>query len=182
MPRGAMSVEVPTGKAAGMATTVALLLLAAASVVGFPQGGPAESCDSTLPRHVYTTPKPAHESPYTFVASASRYSFQNVDGIQVELGGAAFKGFFITANDPVTQKRIGRFLKVKGTHPVSCSAVTHNDAHPKSHVSLLWLPPQNVPEGDVVFMATVVQSYSRYYTGLVAAVPTAQAVQYIKKK
>lgn len=147
-----MSVEVPTGKAAGMATTVALLLLAAASVVGFPQGGPAESCDSTLPRHVYTTPKPAHESPYTFVASASRYSFQNVDGIQVELGGAAFKGFFITANDPVTQKRIGRFLKVKGTHPVSCSAVTHNDAHPKSHVSLLWLPPQNVPEGDVVFM------------------------------
>lgn len=77
-----MSVEVPTGKAAGMATTVALLLLAAASVVGFPQGGPAESCDSTLPRHVYTTPKPAHESPYTFVASASRYSFQNVDGIQ----------------------------------------------------------------------------------------------------
>ncbi|KAG0430007.1 hypothetical protein HPB47_023091, partial [Ixodes persulcatus] len=45
-------------------------------------GGPAESCDSMLPRHVYTQPKPAHESPYTFVASASRYSFQNVDGIQ----------------------------------------------------------------------------------------------------
>ncbi|KAG0430006.1 hypothetical protein HPB47_023090, partial [Ixodes persulcatus] len=72
---------------------------------------------------------------------------------RVELGGAAFKGFFIAAMDPVTQKRIGTFLKVKGTHPVSCSAVTHNDAHPKSHVSLLWLPPQNVPEGDVVFMS-----------------------------
>lgn len=69
-----------------MSTTLVLVLLAAvAAVVGFPQGGPAESCDSMLPRHVYTQPKPAHESPYTFVASASRYSFQNVDGIQGEL-------------------------------------------------------------------------------------------------
>ncbi|KAH8033203.1 hypothetical protein HPB51_008198 [Rhipicephalus microplus] len=101
---------------------------------------------------------------------------------RIELGGHPFKGFFIAAMDPRTQKRIGSFLKVKGTHPVSCSAVTHNDAHPKSHVSLLWLPPQNQPEGEVVFMATVVESYARYYTGLVAAVPAQQTLQYIKKK
>ncbi|KAH6946589.1 hypothetical protein HPB50_014145 [Hyalomma asiaticum] len=114
----------------------------------------------------------------------SKYLMPGEDcvNINVELGGAPFKGFFIAAMDPRTQKRIGSFLKVKGTHPVSCSAVTHNDAHPKSHVSLLWLPPQNQPEGEVVFMATVVESYARYYTGLVAAVPAVPTLQYIKKK
>ncbi|EEC04375.1 hypothetical protein IscW_ISCW017228 [Ixodes scapularis] len=87
-----------------MSTTLVLVLLAAvAAVVGFPQGGPAESCDSMLPRHVYTQPKPAHESPYTFVASASRYSFQNVDGIQAEslLIGHAKQTSFISSNIPV---------------------------------------------------------------------------------
>ncbi|XP_077561331.1 ferric-chelate reductase 1-like [Haemaphysalis longicornis] len=171
-----------TTLACGPVALLLVTLLSQWSAQAFPQGGPAESCDSMLPRHVYTAPKPAHESPYTFVASANRYSYQNVDGIQVELGGAPFKGFFIAAMDPRTQKRIGSFLKVKGTHPVTCSAVTHNDAHPKSHVSLLWLPPQNTPEGEVVFMATVVESYSRYFTGLVAAVPAVPTLQYIKKK
>ncbi|XP_064457505.1 uncharacterized protein LOC135368266 [Ornithodoros turicata] len=156
-----------------LVSSFVVLQFAAHRPRAFPQGGPAESCDSMLPRHVYTAPRPAHESPYTFVASSSHYSYQNVDGIQVELGGAAFKGFFIAAIDPATSRRIGTFLRVKGTHPVKCSAVTHNDNQPKSHVSLLWLPPDNVPEGNVVFMATVVNSYSRYYTGLIASVPAA---------
>ncbi|KAL1451229.1 hypothetical protein MTO96_006288 [Rhipicephalus appendiculatus] len=135
------------GVCSALACAPLALLLATVITQAFPQGGPAESCDSMLPRHVYTAPKPAHESPFTFVASSNRFSYQNVDGIQVELGGHPFKGFFIAAMDPRTQKRIGSFLKVKGTHPVSCSAVTHNDAHPKSHVSLLWLPPPEPARG-----------------------------------
>ncbi|XP_022701450.1 putative defense protein 1 [Varroa jacobsoni] len=143
-------------------------------VGGFPQGGPAESCDSLLPRHIHTEPRKPQESPYTFIASASAYDQQKtLHGIQVEISGATFKGFMVAAIDPTTHKRIGRFQAVKGAHPVACSAITHSDGQLKQRVSLIWVPPHDVPHGNVIFMATVVKSYSNYYSNLIAAVPAA---------
>jgi len=148
------------------------LAVLCALVRSFPQGGPAESCDSMLPRHIYTHPKPAAESPYAFVASSSHYSAQNVQGIQVGISGEIFKGFFVVAVDPGTHKRIGAFAPVKGTHTIPCAAATHADAKPKNRVTLLWLPPKD-HEGSVVFMATIVKSFGQYWTGVVAQVPAA---------
>lgn len=64
-------------------------------------------------------------------------------------------------------------LQVKGAHPVACSAITHSDGQLKQRVSLIWVPPHDVPHGNVIFMATVVKSYSNYYSNLIAAVPAA---------
>ncbi|OQR72607.1 defense protein l(2)34Fc-like [Tropilaelaps mercedesae] len=158
-----------------MLKLVLMLSLSLAGLTGgFPQGGPAESCDSLLPRHIHTEPKGPQESPYTFIASASTYDQQKtLHGIQVEISGSTFKGFMVAAIDPATHKRIGRFEKVKGTHPVACSAVTHSDGQLKQRVSLIWVPPHDIPHGNVIFMATVVKRYSVYYSNLIAAVPTA---------
>lgn len=150
-------------------------------VSGFPQGGPAEACDSLLPRHVRTAPSSSKDSPYTFTASGSAFSYADVEGITVDIGGATFKGFFVAAIDPRTQKRIGSFIKVKGTEVMPCAAITHTDPFPKLHVRLIWQPPTNVPDGDVIFVATIVKSYARYFTGMVASVPV-YGDQYVKKK
>ena len=95
----------------------------------------------------------------------------NENSFTVEIAGSTFKGFMVAAIDPDTHKRIGRFQEVKGTQPLPCSAVTHSDGQLKKRVSLLWVPPTDVPKGNVVFMATVVKSYSNYYANLIASVP-----------
>ncbi|KAH8033202.1 hypothetical protein HPB51_008197 [Rhipicephalus microplus] len=94
------------GVCSALACAPLALLLATVITQAFPQGGPAESCDSMLPRHVYTAPKPAHESPYTFVASSNRFSYQNVDGIQ----GTILKGDFLQTR---TQKKRTGHHKVR---------------------------------------------------------------------
>ncbi|GBL81512.1 hypothetical protein AVEN_143767-1 [Araneus ventricosus] len=47
----------------------------------FPQGAPAEACESLLPRHYGTEPKDAEQSPFSFLASSSHYHYR-MDGIQ----------------------------------------------------------------------------------------------------
>ncbi|XP_076342178.1 putative defense protein 1 [Tachypleus tridentatus] len=140
-------------------------------IAAFPQGAPVESCDSMLPRHELLKPSPPEKSPYRFIASADHYSYSTIPGITVEILGAPFKGFFVAAIDPHTTKRIGSWKRVKGSDPLPCSAITHVDPYPKSHVTLLWEPPRDRGEGDVIFLATIAESYYVYYTGQVAAVP-----------
>ncbi|XP_022257285.1 uncharacterized protein LOC111089310 [Limulus polyphemus] len=150
------------------------ILLAFCAIIfatcAFPQGAPVESCDSMLPRHELIKPSPSEKSPYYFIASSRRYSYSTRPGITVEITGAPFKGFIVIAVDPHTNKRIGSWKKVKGTDLLPCSAVTHVDPYPKRHVTLLWEPPTEKEEGDVIFVGTIVQSYSVYYTSQVAAV------------
>ncbi|XP_018496536.1 putative defense protein 1 [Galendromus occidentalis] len=161
----------------GVQHFVAKFVFKAQAGGGLPPGGSVESCDSLLPRHIHTEPQGPRESPYTFIASSSTYSKENsVHGIQVEIAGSTFKGFIVAAIDPDTHKRIGRFQEVTGTQPLPCSAITHSDGQLKKRVSLLWVPPNDIPKGNVIFMATVVKSYSNYYAGLIAAVPMYKAI------
>ncbi|XP_076346924.1 reelin domain-containing protein 1-like [Tachypleus tridentatus] len=152
------------------------------TVCAFPQGAPVESCDSTLPRHELIKASQSEKSPYHFIASASRYSYSTIPEITVQITGAPFKGFFVTAVDPRTNKRIGSWKKVRGTDLLPCSAVTHVDPYLKRHVTLLWEPPTDKREGDVIFVGTIVQSYSVYYTGQVAAVSEEADVKSLFKK
>ncbi|CAL1277311.1 unnamed protein product [Larinioides sclopetarius] len=137
----------------------------------FPQGAPAEACESLLPRHYGTEPKDADHSPYSFLASDNHYHYR-MDGIQVQLTGPRFKGFLIAAMDPDTHERIGEWYKVKGTHTLPCSAISHADALPKKRVILLWKPPKDRAKGEVIFVATVLENFGEYYSGLVAGIPT----------
>ena len=57
------------------------------SITAFPQGGPTESCDSLLPRHVGTHPLEAEKSPYFLVQSTNRYGDEHgapIKGIKGE--------------------------------------------------------------------------------------------------
>ncbi|XP_035230646.1 reelin domain-containing protein 1-like [Stegodyphus dumicola] len=139
----------------------------------FPRGAPAEACESLLPRHFGTEPKDPQHSPYSFLASSSHYHYR-MEGIQVQLTGPRFKGFLIAAMDPDTHERIGHWYKVKGTKTLPCSAISHGDPLPKKRVILLWKPPKDRPKGEVIFVATVLQSYGNYYSGIVAGIPPSE--------
>ncbi|GFX12040.1 reelin domain-containing protein [Trichonephila clavipes] len=73
--------------------------------------------------------------------------------------------------DPDTHERIGEWYKVKGTSTLPCSAISHADPLPKKRVILLWKPPKDRPKGDVIFVATVLEHYGEYYSGIVAGIP-----------
>jgi hypothetical protein len=95
------------------------------------------------------------------------FGYSKARGIKVELGGAPFKGFFIAAVDPKTGHRIGSWAKVKGTETLPCSAITHTNNKSKKYAAFLWMPPPH-EQGYVTFVATIVQSFAKYYTNLVA--------------
>ncbi|GIY44760.1 putative ferric-chelate reductase 1 [Caerostris darwini] len=141
------------------------------STVAFHSGAPVEACDSMLPRHLHTSAKPASESPYLFTASARHfYPDSKRRKIKVRIRGAAFKGFFVVALDADTHERIGTFLDASGMEAVPCSAVTHTDGRPKVMATMLWQPPENRKRGEVLFLATILESFSTYYSGQIASI------------
>ncbi|XP_023222273.1 putative defense protein 3 [Centruroides sculpturatus] len=146
------------------------LIVLCAGAGAFPQGATAETCESMIPRHVTTKPSKNSNSPYTFVASSNHYN-ETSKKIIVDLGGAPFKGFLIAAIDPVTNERIGTWLKSQGMDTLPCSAVTHTNARPKISATLIWTPPSNKKIGEVIFLGTIVRSFDTYYSNLLAAIP-----------
>ncbi|XP_055937334.1 reelin domain-containing protein 1-like [Argiope bruennichi] len=144
-------------------------LLLLHSATAFHSGAPVEACESTLPRHLHTSPKPASESPYIFTASARHfYPDSKRRKIKVKIRGAPFKGFFVVALDADTHERIGSFLDATGMEAVPCSAVTHTDGRPKIMATMLWQPPTDRKRGEVLFMGTILESFSSYYSGQIA--------------
>ncbi|XP_067122206.1 defense protein l(2)34Fc-like [Centruroides vittatus] len=143
----------------------------------FPDGAPAEACDSLLPRHAGTSPSPAEESPYVFIASGDKYSFNNPEPFTIQIYGAPFKGFLVAAIDPLSGERIGNWIKGKGTGTLPCAAITHSDGRDKTHAVLYWLPPKNKMEGNVIFMGTILQSKSLYYAGQIANIAKDETYQ-----
>ncbi|KFM78581.1 putative ferric-chelate reductase 1, partial [Stegodyphus mimosarum] len=149
-----------------------VLLIFASGCAAFPSGATVEACDSLLPRHLHTKPRELSESPYVFIASASSYYPDSKRRkIKVKIRGAPFKGFFVVALDADTHERTGTFLEANGMQPVPCSAVTHTDGRPKLMATMLWQPPKDKKSGEVIFLATILESFSIYYSGIVASVP-----------
>lgn len=90
--------------------------------------------------------------------TASSDSYGDDDGyemsaapVKVDIGGAPFKGFLITAIDTLTGERVGSFATVKGSSVLPCSAITHTDNKLKKSASFLWNPPK-AKKGRVTFM------------------------------
>ncbi|GFU74102.1 reelin domain-containing protein [Trichonephila clavipes] len=88
----------------------------------------------------------------------------------VKIRGASFKGFFVVALDADTHERIGTFLDATGMESVPCSAVTHTDGRTKIMATMLWQPPDDRKRGEVLFLATILESFSSYYTGQIATI------------
>jgi hypothetical protein len=95
-------------------------------------------------------------SPYYVIASSDTYGdhddFDSIPvPIKIDIGGAPFKGFLVTAVDSFTGDRLGSFTKVEGSALLPCSAITHTDNKLKKFASFLWNAPKN-KKGRVTFM------------------------------
>ncbi|XP_033326576.1 putative defense protein 3 [Megalopta genalis] len=136
----------------------------------FPDGAPVDTCVKPSrpnePNHGQARSQPLDSNPYEFTASASQYSPNSQ--ISVTIGGSTFKGFFLQARDPETDKWIGSWAQTENTntHP-ECSAVTHADPHAKQHATLVWNAPPN-SHGRVYFTGTILKEYATYWSKLVA--------------
>lgn len=159
-----------------------LLLCFMLRTEAFPSGAPVEACESLLPRHVHTSPKNATESPFKFIASASRfYPDSKRRKIKVQIKGAPFKGFFIVALDAETHQRLGSWMESRGMDVLPCSGVTHSDGRPKLSATLVWEPPPEQKKGEVIFMGTILESFSSYYSGLLASVRAPKTTKLLKR-
>lgn len=88
-------------------TAAALLFACFKYTFSFPDGAPAEACDSLLPRHAGTSPSPVAESPYVFVASDDKYSYNNPNPIKGKLKYLIFVfRFFLTGKIPEGKKKV----------------------------------------------------------------------------
>ncbi|TRY68429.1 hypothetical protein TCAL_07482 [Tigriopus californicus] len=137
-------------------------------------GAPLEACDTMIPGHQDTSPKPGqsalHEvsiakglEPGAFIISL--HSAANVP----------FKGFFIQARNVAknNSEAIGTWdiSNLSGVaRTANCSgqpnsAVTHVDNQLKTSVTFTWQSPRKYT-GRVVFEATVVQDFHNYWTGI----------------
>ncbi|XP_053206782.1 putative defense protein 3 [Panonychus citri] len=131
----------------------------------FPSGAPADACENLTPRHTGTTPI-TENSPYTLKAITGNfeYSSSTDQGIKVRIDGPPFRGFFVIAVDAKTGERVGKWAQLKGTNTIdACSGITHGDNKRKKSATLLWIPPEK-GSGGISFIATVVKSFSEYYT------------------
>eukprot|EP00079_Xenopus_tropicalis_P035335 XP_017949106.1 PREDICTED: putative ferric-chelate reductase 1 [Xenopus tropicalis] len=141
-----------------------------ASVFSFPSGQISASCDTMLPQHRGSTPQTT-ASPYFITVSNT--TFKSGDRITVTIqsnSGNTFKGFLLEALSVGGDTVTGTFTITNGdTQGLSCSAgpnsaVSHTSDSSKSSITTSWTAPSGA--GPVRFRATVLQSFSTFWSGV----------------
>lgn len=141
----------------------------------YSSGAPENRCSSMVPGH-FSGGAPSYTDPFTVTVSVSTYSPLKLlqVTIQPRFPGLAFRGFFIqarNASSPAQDLRYGYFLETDGESRVGCNsgASTHAYSTDRTSVTVSWRAPP-VPQGNIVFSATVVRMYNDYYTGILSPV------------
>ncbi|KAH8337747.1 hypothetical protein KR067_001096 [Drosophila pandora] len=151
-----------------------------------PQGAPETVCDTMLPFHSGGSVLPQSSvSPFRVETSASTVGQGQT--LRVDLTGVPaglnFGGYMIQArNRNPPYQIIGQFgpardgtIKLMNCENSVNNSATHSNAGPKPQVLLEWQSPVDFL-GEVVFNATVAQSYSEFWVG----VPS-QPVQIVRR-
>ncbi|XP_003742600.1 putative ferric-chelate reductase 1 homolog [Galendromus occidentalis] len=147
-----------------------LLCLFLECTVALPGGAPSFSCSSMTPVHFGFHAQPVKESPFAVRQSKLTYTPGN-DSIVVALTASknrSFKGFLVKALNPISNKPIGKFRVETGVAGRdSCHAATHVDASEKKFEVLHWSADDVQEENNfVVFQATFVETFRKFYTGV----------------
>ncbi|XP_034476128.1 putative ferric-chelate reductase 1 homolog isoform X2 [Drosophila innubila] len=160
-----------------MVVLVALAaLLIAATVQSLPQGAPETVCDTMLPFHSGGRELPQNSVPpfgietSTSVVGQGQTLRVDISGLRPEL---SFGGFMIQArNRNPPYQIVGQFspsrdgtIKLMNCENSVNNSATHSNAGPKQQVSLDWQPPVDFL-GQVVFNATVAQTYTDFWVGI----------------
>lgn len=131
------------------------------------------------PFHGLHQPKPASAS--QFFVSQSSLAYGPNETVTVQLATDSderfFRGFLVQAYDPANGKSFGRFQPTDESQPLWCSAATHRNHSDKRAVVLRWQEApvegatgpagaaSSAPRRQVRFRATIVVTYSEFYTG-----------------
>ncbi|XP_042229024.1 putative defense protein 3 [Homarus americanus] len=130
----------------------------------------AVACDTMLPGHLSLGPQ-SSSAPYgIYITPRNSSYYVTVYGHNQQ----EFKGFLLQAKDEQGQ-RAGHFTKVQiPGRIISCTfdggAVQHKGGDPKTQITVQWEPRDY--RGHVQFGATIVQSYSTYWTNVLSDVLT----------
>ncbi|KAK3863830.1 hypothetical protein Pcinc_030433 [Petrolisthes cinctipes] len=131
---------------------------------------PPEACDGMKPLGHGAEPQISLPPYYIDVIppTVPNQAFQVV--LAADDPSVPFMGFFIKAFDEITGKVVGSFTRSSDVGTIDCGAsgfgAHHTSSTPKTSVILNWQPSDYT--GSVSFMATVVQSFSVYWVGVVS--------------
>lgn len=152
-----------------------------------PGGAPSLACYSMTPYHFTFQAQPLEESPFTVRQSKLAFVPGN-DTVTVALTatkGRTFKGFLVKAFNPVTNRTIGKFRSGFATASRdNCNAATHVDPEEKTFANLHWTS-EDVYEDEnyVVFEATFVETFKKFYVGVESVyngIPARQEVETLR--
>ncbi|XP_016985376.1 putative ferric-chelate reductase 1 homolog isoform X2 [Drosophila rhopaloa] len=171
-----------------LALATALLVVATWPDSGqsLPQGAPETVCDTLLPYHSGGSVLPQNSvSPFKVETSSS--TLGQGQTLRVDLtgvpAGLSFGGYMIQArNRNPPHQIVGQFgpardgtIKLMNCENSVNNSATHSNAGPKQQVLLEWQSPVDFL-GQVVFNATIAQSYNEFWVG----VPS-QPVQIVRR-
>ncbi|XP_030240233.1 putative ferric-chelate reductase 1 homolog isoform X3 [Drosophila navojoa] len=154
----------------------ALLSCGCHTVWALPQGAPETVCDTMLPFHAGGSVLPENSvSPFSIETSSSVVGQGQTLRIDVTgvPAGLSFGGFMIQArNRNPPYQIVGQFspsrdgtVKLMNCENSVNNSATHSNAGPKPQVSIDWQSPVDFL-GQVVFNATVAQSYNQFWVGI----------------
>lgn len=141
------------------------------AVFGYPNGQISVACDTMLPIHGNAA---AQSSSAPYVITTSNTTFMPGDTIKVTIQNSGspngFKGFLLEARLMGGNGITGTFSTTdQNAQILSCNtgankAVSHTKSNFKQSVTAVWTAPQEA--GPVRFIATVLQDYSTFWTGV----------------
>ncbi|XP_046346278.2 putative ferric-chelate reductase 1 isoform X2 [Haliotis rufescens] len=164
-----------------MLLCIGSLLLFARSARPYTKGAPEHACADMMPHH-HDQPAAQTDSPFVLLLQKATYS--PGEAVEVTLEGRCeeqFKGFLLQAHraDPVynTSDYIGSFITTAITSAVCENGdgvprgLTQNETSPKSVVKATWTAPSTA-SGHVIFKASFVKNYSKFWVRINSAVLT----------
>ncbi|XP_017120314.1 putative ferric-chelate reductase 1 homolog isoform X1 [Drosophila elegans] len=161
-----------------LALALALLAVSTWPDLGqsLPQGAPETVCDTMLPFHSGGSVLPQNSvSPFSVDTSSS--TLGQGQTLRVDLtgvpAGLSFGGYMIQArNRNPPHQIVGQFgpardgtIKLMNCENSVNNSATHSNAGPKQQVLLEWQSPVDFL-GEVVFNATIAQSYNEFWVGV----------------
>lgn len=158
-----------------MYLSVCFAAIAVVTVNGYKSGAPVVACDNMTPGH--NVEAQVGPSRHSFTTSKSIVFPGETLTVTLKSFGATddFKGFFIQARDPRTQKAVGEFLTddfgadVAKVQPVDChsvrrSSLTHKDPSLKNSVIAKWKAPYYLTNNtEFRFYYTVVREFNTFW-------------------
>ncbi|OQR79473.1 hypothetical protein BIW11_05712 [Tropilaelaps mercedesae] len=152
-------------------------------------GAPSMACTSMTPYHFAFQPQPLDGCPFTVYQSKLHYRPEN-DTVTVTLTvkngnpRRTFRGFLIKAINPLTKHAIGQFREQFdiGVRR-NCHAATHMSPGNKARIVLHWIPEEVDEQGHlVVFEATFVETFRKFFVGVQSTLQGRPAVDIVKKE